>query len=211
MTLSKEQISYLIGFLHADGHLYETTRNRGKLSIEVDETDNDIIIKVQNLIGGTIRKRNRETNFGQNSSVILTQCGLETRKFLKSKGMIAGKKSLIISAPSKLSFNHYLRGYFDGDGSLGFTKNNEPFISFCVSSEKLKDQILTFLNEKLGITKNLKRNKRDKVYNIVVKNEGAIGLGKLMYKRSSIFLDRKKKKFNSLLKWKRTKKIGNRH
>lgn len=211
MKLSKEQLSYLIGFLHADGNLYETTRNRGKLSIEINEKDKDIIDKIQILIGGTISQRNRTTNFGKNRSVVLTQCSLKIRRFLKEKGMIAGKKHLLISAPRKLSFIHYLRGYFDGDGSIGFTGANEPFISFVISSEELKLQVLNFLKKKIGIVKKVNRNKRDNVYNIVVKNEAAVCLGKLMYKKASIFLDRKKAKFDLLLKWKRTKKVGNRH
>ena len=36
-------LSYLYGFLQADGNLYEQSRNRGKLSIEISKRDENII------------------------------------------------------------------------------------------------------------------------------------------------------------------------
>jgi sporulation protein YlmC with PRC-barrel domain len=211
MTLSLGQLSYIIGFLHSDGHLYETSRNRGKLSIELNKKDIDILVKLQNLIGGTIRERERATNFGYIQSVILTIHSFKIRTYLKKNGLIAGKKSSIVSIPNKLSITNYLRGFVDGDGSIGTTGNKEPFVSIVTSSEMLKDQICNFLGKKLGLIKALNRNKRDKVYNIVIKNENAIKFCRLLYYKSTIHMNRKYDSYKLLLNWKRTKKVGNKH
>lgn len=209
--LSKEQISYLIGFLHSDGHLYENTRNRGKISVELNINDIDILTKIKNLIGGKIRERKRNTNFGFNHSAIIEIYSLEIRNFLKKKGMIIGKKSEIVSIPKNISVRHYLRGFVDGDGSIGITGNKEPFVSIVTKSEELKKQILKFLFKKLNLIKNLNRNKRDNIYNITIKNENALKFLNLLYKDSSIHMNRKYESYKKISQWKRTKKIGNRH
>lgn len=206
MKLTKEQISYIIGFLHSDGHLYENTRNRGKISIELNEKDKDILIKIQKLIGGKISTRSRVTNFGPNTSVMLSIYSKNLRDYLKSQGMIAGKKSDIVQIPENLSQKDYLRGFVDGDGSIGITGNNEPFISIVTKSEKLKEQVLFFLELNFQIKKKLNRNKRDNIYNIVVKNESAQKFCNTMYDNSSISLDRKFNLYKDIMLWKRTKK-----
>jgi hypothetical protein len=38
--------SYLIGLLQTDGNVYETTRNRGRITLELSEKDCDIIEKI---------------------------------------------------------------------------------------------------------------------------------------------------------------------
>lgn len=209
--LSLEQISYLIGFLHSDGHLYETTRNRGNVSIELNIKDIDILYKIQSLIGGKIHQRKRITNFGYNHSAVLKVHSLETRNFLKKKGLIAGKKSDIVSIPDRLSIKHYLRGFIDGDGSIGFTGNNEPFISIVTKSEVLKNQILQYLFKKFQLVKNLNRNKRDNIYNITIKNENALKFSRILYNKSEIYMNRKYNSYILISQWKRTKKIGNKY
>lgn len=209
--LSLEQLSYIIGFLHSDGHLYEGTRNRGKISIELNVQDKDILIKIQSLLGGSIRERKRTTNFGYNHSAILEIFLLKIRTYLKSKGLIAGKKSEIVFIPSKLSVKHYLRGYLDGDGSIGITGNKEPFISITTKSDLLKSQIISLLEKKFKVIKNLNRNKRDNIYNITVKNETALKFGKMLYSKASIYMDRKYSLYIKISEWKRTKKVGNKH
>jgi len=209
--LSLEQTSYLIGFLHSDGHLYETTRNRGKVSIELNIKDIDILYKIQSLIGGKIKERKRTTNFGYNHSCILEIHSLEIRNFLKKKGLMVGKKSDIVSIPKKLSIKHYLRGYVDGDGSIGLTGSNEPFISIVTRSEVLKNQILQYLFKKFQLIKNLNRNQRDNIYNITIKNENALKFSKILYNKSSIYMNRKYNSYIKISQWKRTKKIGNKH
>jgi hypothetical protein len=209
--LSREQLSYIIGFLHSDGHLYETTRNRGKISIELNIRDMDILLKLQSLIGGKLRKRKRTTNFGYIHSCILEVHSLETRSKLKKSGLIVGSKCERVFIPEKLSVRHYLRGFVDGDGSIGFTGNEEPFISIVTKSETLKNQILDLFQRRFHTIKKLSRNKRDNIYNIIIKNENALKFGKLLYYKSSLYLNRKYKSYTKISKWIRTKNIGNKH
>ena len=59
-----ENESYIFGLLITDGSMYLTTRNRGKVTLEVSEKDFDIVEKLFNEIPGSkIHTRTRNTNF----------------------------------------------------------------------------------------------------------------------------------------------------
>ena len=105
-----------------------------------------------------------------------------------------------------VEFNEFdfWRGVIDGDGSLGITSKNIPFISLVTKSENLKIEYLKFLEKYLNIKKSINRNKRDNVYNIMVTNENAIKLINLIYyDTSKIYLNRKFIKAKQVLLWQR--------
>ncbi len=208
--LTLDELSYIMGFLHTDGSLYETTRNRGRVYIELKSSDLDILEKIQKLLGGIITFRSRVTNFGSITTATLSVYLLETRNFLKRHGMIAGKKSDIVYMPDHLSITDYLRGVIDGNGSIGFNGNGTPYLSVVVCSEQLKNQILEFLDSYLDIRKNINRNKRDNVYNIMVTNENAVKFAELLYKDKKLYMNRKYNQYLKISEWVRTKKVGNR-
>ena len=59
--------SYIYGLLITDGSMYLTTRNRGKVTLEISKKDEDIVMKVNKLINKSkIHKIVRNTNFNNN-------------------------------------------------------------------------------------------------------------------------------------------------
>jgi DNA-binding transcriptional regulator WhiA len=207
-TFSSEELSYFLGFLLADGSLSEQSRNRGKISIELSNKDVDILLKLQKVFGGTIKQRQRDTNFKQNYvSNVLCIYKKELRDLVKSYGMITGKKSDDVIFPSDLSFNHVIRGFYDGDGAIGMTSNGFPFVSICTKSEKLKTQVLDYFYSITGKKKVLQRNKRDDIYNIVVYKEDAILIAKALYCNATLFLDRKYLEYQKIKDWQRPKSM----
>jgi hypothetical protein len=50
ITLNHSDYAYLFGFIQTDGNLYNNTRDRGRLSIEIHKQDEDILWAFQNLI-----------------------------------------------------------------------------------------------------------------------------------------------------------------
>lgn len=190
-----ESESYIYGLLITDGSLYLSTRNRGRVTLEVNEKDKDIVEKLYNEIPNSkIKERTRNTNFkNEYSTKIFSNSRLEFREKLISQGFPVKDKTLVASIPS-INFNkyHFWRGVIDGDGSLGITSNNIPFISLVTKSENLKNEYLNFLFTELGVIKNINRNKRDDVYNIYLSGNNAIKLIKILYiDNPGIYLDRK--------------------
>lgn len=210
LDLTKDYDSYLFGLILTDGNLYFNTRNRGKVQIELSYDDKDIIEKIQKhfYYKSYINTRNRDTNFIKNYKSIIWSCHQqEFREELLKLGIPKNNKSELANVPLvKYNKNAFWRGVIDGDGSIGITKNNEPFISLVIVSEQLAQKYLMFLKDEFNIVKIVNRNKRDNVYNITVKNEDAINLGNYIYKNSTIYMDRKYKKYSEFKKWKRTKK-----
>lgn len=91
----------------------------------------------------------------------------------------------------------FIRGYFDGDGSIILMKNNRLNSTFTSGSKKFLDSLLAILKQKAGIeggsydpsSKSIRFGKKD-----------TIRIGKFMYKNNpELFLLRKRKKFNSFL------------
>lgn len=209
-----EFMSYLYGLLQTDGNLYETSRNRGRISLELKKEDEVLLEEINNQlkINSYITERTKNTNFSKNyTSVCLKIYDLDFRKNIKSFGFPVGKKSEIIEPPkTKFVEPDYIRGLIDGDGSLGLTGNGFPFLSFTIKSEKLKEYYLDYIFRKTGKRKNINRNKRDNIYNICVYKEDAQVIIKEIYYENCLCLNRKMKKMKEVLSWKRPKSMKKR-
>lgn len=201
--------SYLYGLFITDGSLYLQDRNRGRISLEVVLKDSELIEKMTSLIPqSSASVRTRDTNFKeQNSSIIFSNYQLEFRQQFINAGFPIKDKTNEANTPQiEYSVRDFWRGVIDGDGSLGFTKDSQPFVSFATKSEYLKNEYLRFLKNEFGIIKNVNRNVRDSIYNIVVKNEDAVKLVELIYSEKDVLhLGRKFLISNEIQKWRRTK------
>ena len=200
---------YIYGLLLSDGTLALYGRNRGRVSIEVSLKDIDIIEKISVQIpNGSIHYRTRKTNFSKEyRSVAYYNHHREFREELMKRGFPAGNKCEIVQPPiDDYLEEEFWRGYIDGDGSIGFTKEGLPYISIVTKSDAICSSFLNFLERRLGIIKILSRNKRDNCYNIVIKNEDAVELSRILYADADIYLNRKYQKYLEIQKWKRTKK-----
>lgn len=204
-----QELSYVYGLLVTDGNLYLQSGNRGRVSLEIMESDKDIVEKLYALIPhSNISTRTRNTNFKDNyTSVSFTNSQLSFRQLLINFGFPIANKTIDAAPPSSdYSEQDFWRGIIDGDGSIGFIADGSPFISLVTKSEKLKKAFCLFLFEKLGIIKNINRNQRDGVFNITVKNEDAVELSKLLYGEAQLYLNRKYDKYCEIILWERTSK-----
>lgn len=198
-------MSYLYGFLQADGNLSEQTRNRGRITLEICKKDEDIIHAFDNIITENtyISERHRKTNFGENDFIKLSIYDLDFRNKMKSYGFPVGKKDDLIEPPKNVeySINDYVRGLIDGDGSLGLTNKDIPFVSFITKSEKMKDFYIQYLFSITGKLKTSSRNKRDNAFNIAIYKEDAQKFVKQVYYKDSLTLKRKEEKAKNILSW----------
>lgn len=200
--------SYLYGLVLTDGSLYFNTRNRGKVTIELNKKDDELLYKLQQQIpNSSVTPRTRNTNFKQHSeTMVFANYRKEFREFFIANGIPKENKSICGTIPSTpYSESDFWRGVYDGNGSIGLTSNSEPFTSLVTKSEPLKNELLNLLKTKFGIIKNINPNKRDHVYNIVLKNEDAIEFTKFIYQNASIYMKRKHDEYTKIQKWIRTK------
>ena len=199
--------SYFIGFSYADGHLQDSTRNRGKFSIELKADDSDILEEFSLLfseVNPSISFRQRDTNFSKDyRSCCFRICSREFRDNLKSIGFHSGKKSYDISMPDGAIRVDYIRGLIDGDGSIGFTAKRFPFVSFVTVSKKCSEEYIEFLYSVTGKRKTTTRNKRDRAFNIAVYKEDAQAVTKALYYEGCLSLKRKHRSAIEVMSWER--------
>lgn len=198
------EMSYFIGFAHADGHLSDDTRNRGRFTIEIKQDDEDILQSFKSLIdvNSALGTRTRDTNFKKGyKSSFLRVCSLSFREMLKGYGVDLPKNDL--SVPEGVIHRDYVRGYVDGNGSLGLEKRGFPFLSVTIISDPLAVFYMDYVEKVTGRSHDVHRNRRDNVYNIVLFKEEAIQFGEHLYQSAKLFLRRKRDAFDLMSKWKR--------
>ena len=195
-SIDTEEKAYWAGFIAADGNI---RKDFLKMRIELNIQDYDHLEKFRKSIAGNnpIKESVRPNN---HSCYIDINCK-EMCLALNDLG-ITPKKSLTLDInikkiPKDLR-RHFIRGYFDGDGSLNnYKRENHNYLEWelsFISSNKFLNQILKELNKerKLYSCGNNYRfcfkSKKD-IFEII----------EYLYKDATIYLDRK---YEKVLKFK---------
>lgn len=187
--------SYILGFLQTDGHF---SKDNKRISIEISAKDIDILQKIRAYFNETkpLGGRTRNTNFMNNYKCVSFDTSKNAIVSIFRPFLPSGSKSLLIESPKHVEYSEidYWRGIFDGDGSLGIkSKRNETYISLTTASEQLFIDLKAFIRNRFGWELNVRRNKRDNIYNITFVNHKAYKLAHLLYHENTIAIDRKYK------------------
>lgn len=188
--IDTEEKAYWLGFLYADGYVnsekgIELTLKKDDLS-HIEKFKN--FMKCDNKISFREKQQAyRISIYSKELSNDLTKLGCFQNKSLDLK--FPTKKQV----PKKL-IHHFMRGYFDGDGSICFGQGQLRFSvigteKFLLEYEKI---ILKVLNRK----NSNKWNTEGKAFNI--RFGGNVQVSKIynfLYKDATIYLDRKHDKF----------------
>ncbi len=185
LDLRKPEIAYLFGLLQTDGSHYGSTNSKGKVSLELGARDIATLKVLQRVLPcySSLTLRSRGTNFADNhESAVLAFFDQGVRRELEQLGLPPGRKSLTIGPPESVySRRDYLRGLLDGDGSVGWTASGSPFVSFVTASERLSGYVEEEIREVTGAVRRTRRNSRDGVFNVMVRNGPAVTLAKFCW------------------------------
>ncbi len=212
--INSEEKAYFLGLLYADGCIHNT---KPRFLISLHEDDKYILDKFAENIkyNGQLYKRisKKENNSDQYCLSITSE---KIKMDLIKLGCIP-KKSLIVQSPTETQvpdkyINHFIRGYFDGDGSVGYTKRiinensyKEQFAQI-VGSCSFIDELILKLDFLEKINVSLVNNGNNK--NIQIKNKkDFIEIYNYLYKDATIFLTRKLEKFKEILSFLENKKF----
>lgn len=204
--IDSEIKAYWLGFLYADGCvLPQDPRGYGEqeFKLSLSEQDQEILEKYKEDLKSTYPIRRDETKHKKNeNSQVQLICSYRSQKTvddLKKLGCVENK-SLILKfpteeqVPSKLIY-HFIRGYFDGDGSISCYKEAYQ-ISF-VGTESFIKTLSTYFK---GGTVLPDLRKKNSWYFNLGGNLQVLQAYHLMYDNATRFLQRKYLKFQSLLK-----------
>lgn len=198
-VINTEEKAYWLGALYADGNVSKKASKSGQIFLTAK--DKEWVEKFMSSINSSNKPRSEyHTKF--KSTIWKAQItSLQMYNDLVNLGCVP-VKSNIIRMPdiSKTLTHHFIRGYFDGDGTVGIYKNLETHnwkilkSGFCSGSQKFLEDILQILPTK---NKNITYKS---VYIVQLSLKDSIILHNYMYQDSTIYLQRKKDKFDTYLK-----------
>jgi len=198
-SIDTESKAYWLGFLVADGCLLSSAKggkaNRIEFNLKMEDWDH--LEKFKKDIKSDheikpIEKNNKKRGF------ISTVCNLRINstklcRDLENLGVQKRKtgNEVMPDLPEDM-VRHFVRGYFDGDGSI--TGDHNYSIKLCCSSKRLIDQIVELINSELGIDLNPQDYSEDGKEFYIIESRNQTNNPKIlryMYKDATVYLDRK--------------------
>lgn len=206
--VSNEYSDYILGFWIADGHIHLHKDKRKKLGYDkqwgIANTDRDIMFKIANIMNvrcSILKMTDLQIskNYKQMYSIVVYSDKLFD-KFYKFSDSV-NKSHNLRQLPEVRHFNHFVRGLFDGDGSLHYSKyknrhgkeTSELRSSFTASLDN--KVFLSSLSEKLHNMVGVSHKKihGSNISKLAYGQYDTYKLCKWMYDESTIHMNRKKK------------------
>jgi len=196
--IDNEKKAYFLGLLYADGC---NTRKNITISLSgekdaelLKQFSKEIFINDRPLTKRSLHQHNKN----HQDSYCLTICNQKIRKDLEKQGIVPNK-SLLLKYPTNLPdhlFNHFLRGYFDGDGSI-FLKNNKTIIFELLGTNDFLNVIRDKLEKHLKIrfVNNIYKTRSQIVELKTSKKIIVDKILKFLYDHATIYLERKYQKY----------------
>jgi intein/homing endonuclease len=201
-NVDTQEKAYILGWFYSDGNV----RMDGKIRIQIQEEDSYILDRIAKIMkySGPLHDVPPPKKFPHRKSQKVLDIG---RKTLASQLIRLGcqpNKSLILRFPDsnmvpEYLLRHFVRGYFDGDGSARLRNRNLgiSFTSTDIFLNELDRQVLT----PMGIESKMyyRRKGKNSATLFINKQKYIKPMFQYMYQDSTIHLDRKFQKFQTVL------------
>jgi len=201
-NINTEEKAYVLGFIAADGYVCHKPTG-SHLTINVSNKDIEILnfIKKQLKFNGKLYNRWIGLKeyptlriFGKRLINPLLKLGFDENKTFRFN---------IPNIPENLT-KHFIRGYFDGDGCIHFSKRKSGeyryYIAF-IGTDELCNSLNEYFVKNLGIE--FRKEKTNSKNISTLRLERIIDIKKILfhlYNKSNCYLKRKYKKYRQLLK-----------
>ena len=193
-------MAYILGFLAADG----TVANNGnRIKIGLSSVDRKFLELIKEELGAESNILDYETsNWYMVSEFSFTSQKIKQK--LTEYNIVPGKTETF-TFPINLSKKYwidFIRGYFDGDGSVGTAGPSAIRWQICSHRPQVLETIVEFLFEEYGVPKvSVQKNKHGNsfLYTIQYSNNSTRKIFQIIYTPNSLYLPRKFEKFKSII------------
>lgn len=215
--IDREDKAYWLGFLYADGCIYPIKKNEKikamQLDIALQDKDVDVLEKLKVSLDTNVPIKEKVVNLkGKKHNCVRVRINnTKLCRDLISLGCTPNK-SLSLKFPKDLIpkelIRHFIRGYFDGDGCISFSrgkkldKRNGKSYEYCsasvsfIGTEDFTSVLVNILSQHDIFFKNNKHHNSGKAFEIrLYSNSQLLSFYNFLYSNSSIFMKRKKDKF----------------
>jgi hypothetical protein len=188
-----ERSAYLLGYLEADGSVRQRSTGSLLVTFATSVTDTDYLLRLKRLVGYTgVNGTNQHMVEGQR--YITARFAICSRQWAIDLSGNLRVGHIPSSIPLDLQ-HHYVRGYFDGDGSV-YRSNNQLHVGFVCNSKTLtrdlRDLIAASIKDSRGMTIRQKTNSAKCWYFRLTRKAMVSALFRWLYVDASIFLPRKR-------------------
>lgn len=207
-NIDSEEKAYWLGFMFADGYIVDYSNRYGEDKFGITLHANDI--KTLEDFKKSIKSTNPITDVSSDKTPLrrIIMSSQKTVNDLISHGCVK-QKSLILKPPigvPKTLTNHFIRGFFDGDGSIFWNKSeferhknwNTPSYNISITSTK---EMIEWIIDEVGFGNLKKENRREKTwYYKQDGNKKVKAFCDYIYKDATVFMERKYKLYQDLIK-----------
>lgn len=201
-VIDTETKAYLLGLFAADGCIH--TINNGKLfSIQLQSDDSYMIEYIKDELKAPRKivydKRDNSCSISIINNVFVQNLAIQ--------GVLEGKSNRFFSNIPDEFISHYIRGLFDGDGSITIRKAHSygKAMRCCfvlLAHSKLINQLQDYLERKLGLTHLSLCSDGGDAYSIrYSSHKDFLTVTDFIYENANIFLKRKYQKYEQALSY----------
>lgn len=204
-SIDTETKAYWLGFISADGSIESTYQWKHCLTLALARRDREHLVTFNQTLSSTYRIIDYTAGSQLSACSRVTLSSPELLSNLAEWGVVA-RKTYTLPWPSALPtglVRHYLRGYFDGDGSFGHAPYKAhptwtPRLSFSVLGNlPFLDGCQKFLHDVLGLndTQRIFRRPGDRIAALTYGGRPQVStLWHLLYSDATVYLARKREK-----------------
>lgn len=204
--INNEIDAYLFGLIYADGYITGKRYDRYyTLGITFSSKDEIHLHEINKHLHGNISNsivflKETKKNY---KTTRLIKCSIDLVNTLIELGISPNKThthtKVWENVDSKL-YNHFIRGFFDGDGTICMGKGDKKYrCGFVGKNEYLFEWLSITLSHNLNKNINYKLDKSSNCFRIQLSgNPSCKNFGTFLYKESTLFLKRKKDLFDSI-------------
>lgn len=189
-------LAWLVGIMLSDGYISnESIKTR---FIRIKMCDKDVIYKIKKIVRYSSNIYMYKPSNGNKTSYSITLCGEVIWQFFNSMGMDSNKSynaHIPVNIPKEY-FSHFLRGVFDGDGSIIINKDKYLAARICGTK-----RVVEFIREYLSINSTIHSNKSDTNFIVQYTGSDALQFLGFIYK-NSIKNNRMNRKYKKYLEFK---------
>lgn len=200
-SIESHNMAYILGFLAADGTVGKDTNT---IKIGLAGIDYDFLVSIQQEIKSDrgVKKYTNSKGFD------CCQISFTSQKIKKdlAKYNIVPCKTFQFEFPIQLSREYwidFIRGYFDGDGSVSTSGTSGIKWQICSATTDVLEKIVAFLYEEYQIPKvNVRAerlNKEHPLYVICYSTKATEAIYNFLYTKDSLYLPRKKQHYEQVL------------
>lgn len=205
-NLNTEEKAYWLGFLYADGYVRMHKNRSGELKLKLAIDDKNHIELFKKCIKSTHIIKDMESSLKVNNKTYISQCSsisIYNTKIVSDLFELGclNKKTKKLTFPDINTnlINHFIRGYFDGDGSISYGETS-ICMNFVSGSFLLLEKISEILNYYTNCkVANLVGGSENFKYLNYTSFDDILKIYNYLYFDSTIYLYRKKAKFDYII------------